>query len=173
MAFEMARQLRAAGHEVGALVLLEPPRLGGRSGRGAAAFDPIRLRNTGGLVRKIRLYWAKWQLWDGPERIADLRRQVAKVRRKGVRKGAGVLPEYVRSDVEPWEPREYAGRATLVLARHERFRHERLEEWRALVSGVLEVRVVPGIHAAIVQEPFVRVLAREVEKSLVAAEAGT
>ena len=33
VAFEMAQQLRAAGHEVGALVLLEPPRLGGRSGR--------------------------------------------------------------------------------------------------------------------------------------------
>ena len=173
MAFEMARQLRAAGHEVGALVLLEPPRLGGRSGRGDAAFDPVRLRNTGGLVRKIRLYWAKWQLWDGTERIADLRRQAAKLGRKDVREGAGVLPEYVRSDVEPYVPREYAGRATLVLARHERFRHERLEEWQALVTGGLEVRVVPGIHAAIVQEPFVRVLAREVEECLAAAEAGT
>ena len=69
-------------------------------------------------------------------------------------------PEDVLDHVEPYVPRAYSGRATLVLARHERFRRERLREWQALVTGGLEVRVVPGIHAAIVQEPFVRVLAR-------------
>jgi len=171
VALEMAQQLRAAGHEVGALVLLEPPRLGSRKGRPGAAADPVRLRNSGGLVRKVRLYWAKWQLRNGKERIADLQRQAAKLRRKPARDGSVVLPEDVLNHVEPYVPREYPGRATLVLARHERFRRERLREWQALVTGGLEVRVVPGIHAAIVQEPFVRVLAREVEECLSAAEA--
>ncbi len=72
--------------------------------------------------------------------------------------------------MEPYAPREYPGRATLVLARHERYRRERLREWQALVTGGLEVRVVPGVHAAIVQEPFVRVLAREVSECLSAGE---
>lgn len=172
MAFEMARQLRAAGREVGALLLLEPPRLEGRSGRADAAADPDSLRNTGGLVRKARVYWAKWRLWTGPERVADLRRQARKLRREEPRAFRDALPEEAPSHVEPWVPREYPGRATVVLAQHERFRRERLLEWRPLVSGGLALRVVPGIHAAIVQEPFVRVLAREVEECLSAAEAG-
>ena len=140
--FEMAQQLRAAGHDVGALVLLEPPRLGHRNGRPDAAIDPGSLRNTGGLVRKVRVYWAKWQLWDGRERVADLRRQAARLRRRPrgpagspgaagsaeeALRGADVLPEDVLNHVEPYVPRAYPGRATLVLARHERFRRERLE----------------------------------------------
>ncbi len=173
VAFEMAQQLRAAGHDVGALVLLEPPRLGGRNGRPGDASGRASLRSTGGLVRKARVYWAKWQLWDGKERIADLRRQAGKLWRK-VDRGAAADPfEDVLNHVEPYLPRAYPGRATLVLARHERFRRERLREWESLVAGRLEVRDVPGIHAAIVQEPFVRVLAREVEESLAAVEAGT
>ncbi len=172
VALEMAQQLRAAGREVGALLLLEPPRLEGRSGRADAASDPGRLRNTGGFVRKARVYWAKWQLWDGKERLADLRRQAGKPGRKEARAVPGAPFEDVLSHVEPYDPRVYPGRATVVLAQHERFRRERLLEWRALVAGGLEVRVVPGIHAAIVQEPFVRVLAREVEACLSAAEAG-
>ena len=124
-------------------------------------------------MRKARVYWAKWQLWDGRERIADFRRQAAKLWRKEDRGAAADPFEDVLNHVEPYLPRAYSGRATLVLARHERFRRERLREWESLVTGGLEIRVVPGIHAAIVQEPFVRVLAREVEESLAAVEAGT
>ncbi len=183
VAFEMAQQLREAGHEVGALLLLEPPRLGRRAGRSFAAPDPGSLRNTGGLVRKVRLFWAKWRLWDEEERGVELGRSVARLRRRiapigavrpartdaspaGAPRSAAASPDDVLNDVEPYAPRTYPGRATLVLARHERYRRERLREWRALVAGGLDVRVVPGIHAAIVQEPFVRVLAREVEACL-------
>jgi amino acid adenylation domain-containing protein len=183
MAFEMAQQLRAAGQKVGALVLLEPPRLGHRDGRGNAATDPGSLRNTAGLVRKVRLYWAKWQLWGAEEWVADLRRRIARLRRRisptgparpesveasaeGAPGAADMLSEDGLNHVDPYVPREYPGRATLFLARHERFRRERLEEWQSLVTGGLEVREIPGIHAAIVQEPFVRVLARQLEECL-------
>lgn len=173
VAFEMARQLRAAGREVGVLALLEPPRLGRRDGRPDAAPDPGRLRNTGGLLRKLRVYRAKWQLWRPEERVADLRRQAATLFRGEAREAAADPLADVLNHVEPFVPQPYPGRATLVLARHERFRRERLREWQALVAGGLEVRVVPGIHAAIVQEPFVRVLARTIEECLTAAEAAT
>jgi len=189
LAFEIAQQLRAAGREVGALVLMEPPRLGRRAGR-AEAPDPGRLRETGGLVRKLRLYGAKWRLWSGREREADLRRQVARLWGRiaptaggrtgrsaapgaGAAGGAAAGPDDALNHVEPYAPREYPGRATLVLARHERYRRERLREWQALVTGGLEVRAVPGVHAAIVQEPFVRVLARELSECLSAGESGT
>lgn len=172
IAFEMARQLRAAGREVGALLLLEPPRLEGRSERRDAAHARVRLRNTGGLARKVRLYWAKWRLWTAEERRADLRRQAARLRGEAAREASGVPYEPALASVEPYVPGRFDGRATLVLARHERYRRQRIREWRALVAGGLDVREVPGIHAAIVQEPFVRVLAREVEAALCAAEAG-
>lgn len=103
--------------------------------------------------------------------MADPRRQAAKLRPGGARAEAGAPPDDALNHVEPASPRPYRGRATLVLARHERFRRERLREWRSLVTGGLDVRVVPGIHAAIVQEPFVHVLAREVEECLSASEA--
>jgi amino acid adenylation domain-containing protein len=70
-------------------------------------------------------------------------------------------------------PRPYPGRITLFRARAQPLlcSHDPSMGWRELASGGLEVRPVPGPHAYILKEPFVRGLARELAACLASSRA--
>jgi amino acid adenylation domain-containing protein len=188
IAFEMAQQLRAAGQEVGALVLMDPPGLDGYDGDSTESSRRGVLGRLHTLGQWIHFYWTKLRLLERAERGTYVREKSSELFRKVARgenlfsKDAGggsgapaeirrKLPASLRRLLDPYHPRAYPGSATVFLARWQPMRSDRLQLWRTLVTAGLEVRVVPGFHAYIVEEPFVRVLARQIEECLSRAEA--
>lgn len=188
IAFEMARQLRAAGEDVGALVLMDPPGLDCHDGRPAEASRRGLIGRFHTFAQWVHFYWTKLRLLESGERAAYVREKTSELFRKVVRgenlfskdagAGAGApakvlekLPPSLRDLMEPYTPQAYPGRATAFLARWQPFQSDRLQAWRALVTAGLEVRIVPGFHAYIVEEPFVRILAPQLEECLSRSEA--
>lgn len=192
VAFEMARQLVAAGQEVGALVLLEPSVPDGRDGGPHDRHDGLPLGRVRVLAEEASWYWTKWKLLEGAERGAWIRRGAARAakvlrgpgRRGGPgRAGAGpgrdsesgtgasfaasdLLSREERLHVDRFVPKAYPGRATLFLAAHRRFHDDPRTIWQPLALAGLTIRIVPGFHSSIIQEPFVRILAPQVEECL-------
>ena len=173
IAFEMARQLREAGEEVSSLLLMDPPCLRGPEGEPDETAGRA-VGRLGKLLQWVAFYVTKLRLLDGEERAAYVREKALKLMREGLRAAAPFHEDAedaagapsVRDHTEPYVLLAYPGRATIFLARWQPFRGDRLREWRRVVSGGLDVRVVPGFHSHVVQEPFVRVLAHELEECL-------
>jgi amino acid adenylation domain-containing protein len=180
LAFEMAHQLTSNGQEVGALILMDP------SFHAEGGREPAPVRSPGGrplgLRQQVVWYWTKWQLLDLEERRATLGKKVRRLLRSASqaktpapdalaqRTTGPAVDDLVEAndlsdDVDRYDPRIYSGRATLILARHQEAAVDRRRIWSALLPE-LEIRVVPGLHEFILQEPFVRALAREVERCL-------
>jgi len=183
VAFEMAQQLRAAGEEVRSLVLLDPPGRGGFDGERWEPPPPGLANRAHVAAQWLHFYWTKLRLLDSDERVVYLREKAGKFLERSLRgespfakeaeAGADApaeilekLPPSLRDQMEPYVPRPYSGAATIVLARWQSPGSNRLGRWRALVAGGLDVRVAPGFHAYIVDEPFVRVLAEQMEECL-------
>lgn len=183
VAFEMAHLLREAGEEVRALVLLDPPGRGGSDGERSEPPPPGLGSRVQLAAQWFRFYWTKLRLLDSDERAAYIREKAGTLLGKTLpgagsaarraEAGAGApaevlekLPPSLRDQMEPYTPRPWDGAATIVLAGYQPPGSDRLGAWRALVPGGLDVRVVPGFHAYIVDEPFVRILAEELAECL-------
>ncbi len=71
-----------------------------------------------------------------------------------------------------YRPRNYPGKITLFRARMQPFfsSHEREKGWKTLAEGGVDVIDVPGNHLGMLQEPHVRVLARELGRRLNACD---
>jgi thioesterase domain-containing protein len=154
-AYEVARQLRAAGEQVAGLVLVdvEPP--------GVQPPRPHRLRS---VMSRLRYYVGEGRLvdalvWDAKllyqrvivrrlgagdqQRVADLRRTHAEAHRRyqGGRYDGDVL--LLRSEQSAGFP--------------DRDWHLR---WAELIDGTLDVGIVPGAHSALVEEESSAAIAR-------------
>jgi len=183
IAFEMAQQLRAAGEEVGALVLMDPPSHAGLDEGPAGIPEKGLVDRIHTFAQWVQFYWTKLRLLEGEERAVYVRQKTAEFLKKvasgknpfskefeaGAAAPAAVLgklPPSLRERLDPYVPKVYSGGATVFLARWQPRKSDRIKAWRALVAGGLDVRVVPGFHAYIVDEPFVRVLASQLEECL-------
>lgn len=188
IAFEMAHQLRAAGEEVGALVLMDPPSHAGLDEGPAGIPEKGLVDRIHTFAQWVQFYWTKLRLLESEERTVYVRQKTAKFLKevatgknpfsKEFEAGAaapaavlGKLPPSLRERVDPYVPKVYSGQATVFLARWQPRKSDRIKTWRALVAGGLDVCVVPGFHAYIVDEPFVRVLAPALEECLSRFEA--
>jgi len=183
IAFEMAQQLAAAGQEVASLILLDPPSFESDRRRPDETPDHGLLGKLHTMSQWTHFYWTKLRLLDGDERTAFVREKAAKLARRATRgknpfahdeealadgapPGRDRQPPNIRHKTEKYVPKVYPGRATMILARYQPLRIDRITPWKVLASGGLDVRVVPGFHAYIVEEPFVRVLAPVIEDCL-------
>jgi thioesterase domain-containing protein len=177
-AFEMARQLRAAGEEVGALVLLDTPlpqrRQLTREDRIAIQRQELRAGGVGYIWR-----WARDRLaWEIGKRQAKVDEESAAPQFHNAAIEAAFHAAIARYRVGPWD-----GPMTLFrppmrgkwevapgrLVNAERAYVLRDNDWGGLVTG-LQVFEVPGDHDSMVLEPNVRVLAARMKRVLDAAE---
>ncbi len=196
VAYEMARQLWAAGRPV-ALVAIIDQQAPGASGRGRGA--PETLMNfVGNLPGWVADYLAGLSArqvladfcWAG-KRIA--RKSAGLLRRrlgKGVARptfpeayGGVNVPEKCRpvweanfrADAE-YRPQAYPGRVTLLRARVQPFfgPHESTLGWGRLAQGGVDVRRVAGKHLNLLKEPQLTSLAAGLTAALegTAADAG-
>jgi len=183
IAFEMAQQLAAAGESVASLILLDPPSFESRDRAPDEKPDHGLRGKLHSMSQWTRFYWTKLRLLEGEERTDFIREKTAKLVRRAARgknpfahdeealadgapPGRDRQPPDIRHKTETYFPKVYPGRATIILALYQPLKTDRIRPWRSLVSGGLDVRIVPGFHAYIVEEPFVRVLAPVIEDCL-------
>ena len=156
VAWEMARRLEAEGERVDVLVMLDPP----RAVRTDAALDDAALDDAALLAEMLDPLLAEAHAADAVSPDVDDARMTAllDVRRAHL----AALRDY--------EPGSFAGSAVLLEATERRPAPPGAElrplHWKALCSGTLQVRPVPGDHFSMFHEPHVRALAAALDASL-------
>jgi thioesterase domain-containing protein len=175
VAYEMAQQLRAAGQEVGLLVMLEtwPP-----VGTWARLLRPgVRLLTVLSLIqRRLRLYAQTLSRLNWRERVKFLGARVRMVGQMVAQRDVfrGDRSEFYQDVVnqanliayQEYEPRPYAGRVVFYRAEGRRVHahQDRRLAWAQLITGDLDVHTVPGDDSGLMlTEPHVQVLARELK----------
>ncbi|HEU0079304.1 MAG TPA: amino acid adenylation domain-containing protein, partial [Longimicrobiaceae bacterium] len=173
VAFEAARRLRAAGEEVGALILLDPPRAVRAPDAGDEAdFLEETLRDLLGGSLPESLSAAHFRSLPPGERIASLHAEAVRAGALPPDLDPGRLRDLLRvrranlRALRSYIPAAYDGRA-LLLEAGERPAPDgeglRPLPWQSLCGGELEVRRVPGNHFSMVREPHVRRVAERIE----------
>jgi len=187
VAYEMARQLAAAGQPVALVALFDT------SAPGCPLRDTSAWRHRmDSLLYRVTLHWKNVQLLGPGERIAYIRQ---KTRRLG--RLAGYRAELFRNrfrsqgrgisalaavqavnDAGHWSaadyaPAEYSGGITIFRATEQPpwIISDRTLGWRDLVKGGIEIYDTPGHHADLVRDPRARVLAEQLADALAKAHA--
>jgi len=161
LAYEIASQLRAVGHEVPLLILLDAfnpcyPRY--RSFRDVLAHARYRADRA----RKIGVRNTFRLAYQG------LARQLPKSLRRALAKSqVEKTQEIVESATLSYRPQRYAGPVLLLLA-SDCSPHKRTKQgWSGLVDGALTTLVVDGHHTELVQPPAVVQVAEAILSHLV------
>jgi acyl-CoA synthetase (AMP-forming)/AMP-acid ligase II/thioesterase domain-containing protein len=186
VAFEMAQQLVARGQQVGLLAILDHVVPGKTSGPAfwTPRFVAGYLANCYNWVRYDLLESNFSQLWGRTQRkLWALTKQVGKVfgRRGSASLGADVveevfdtsrLPDVFRRGLEVhyqawlnYVPSPYPGRISLIRACAQSLSRAPRHDlgWGKLTAGGVDVTVIPGNHATILTEPYVRNLAEQLK----------
>lgn len=169
VAYEIAQRLRAAGEEVRFLALID-------------SFLPGELRYLhpqSKLTEYLDCHLGELLLLSGVARLKYLARWIGNgfVRlgwALGIRSHASVARTMRRvaeaniQAIDAYSPRPYPGKITQFLCSDapQRSYEDRRLAWSSLTPNGLEIHVVPGDHLSMVEEPNVRVLARELQACL-------
>jgi amino acid adenylation domain-containing protein len=185
IAYEMAQQLRAKGHEVALLVLIDQRRPNvdpafAWSLRGMVNFlrnIPAWLRDDF-LAAGPRALWSRLRVKAGmlQRRLrAALRREPAPATQATDVFEMTHVPETFRQLLEvhyralrAYAPRPYSGRVALLKARAQPLLrwHEPQMGWSTLLTGPTDVATLPGTHDSMLAEPNVGALAHALSERL-------
>lgn len=176
LAYEIAQQLRAAGEEVGLLALID-------------SFLPGELQHLRSRPKLVEYldwhvgemlllsgiapfrYLAKW-FTNGGIRLG---RAFGWGRRSSLTRATQKVADAHRRAVAAYKPKPSSGKIVQLMcsdASHRAYEDRRLA-WSSLVPGGFEVRIVPGNHLTMVEEPNVKVLAQELQSCLDRASGDT
>jgi thioesterase domain-containing protein/acyl carrier protein len=184
VAFEIARQLQAAGHEVSLLGIID-----GDAPASAYARGSSRIRFAGRFVRNVGFWIVDDLLRSTQQDLSTrVRSKIRLVRNRfggvrslrstpDIRDVLGVpgmtdrhvpwLVAFARA-LSTYQPTPYPGKVTLLRARtFGLFESMKLDRgWGPLAGSGVDVTVVKGDHVSILHEPHVAGLALELEKTL-------
>jgi amino acid adenylation domain-containing protein len=168
IAFEMTRQLRAAGQEIGLLALLD-----------TYPAQPAR------FVRRLARHTTNLRGLSLPEKLRYVAQKARFVPRKikgrvwrtiydSLQKFGRTVPRALHSVTEfnslaahRYLPQAYDGKVTLFWACDDlRASNDLVEGWRALATGGIEVQKIPGNHLNLIKEPYVAELANKLTECL-------
>jgi thioesterase domain-containing protein/acyl carrier protein len=188
VAFEMAQQLRAKGEAV-ALVALLDSGINRKQGRVAWWWSFVRNLPRdlpSWLIGSLQLNRVQWV------NLIKLKSRMAKARLAVTFRSPDVGPSLGYSLIEEmgdlsefseqhrkvaraqsqalreYRPQIYSGPLTLFRARMQPFfsSHRPDKGWSPLAAGGLDIKVIPGNHLGMLQEPHVRVLAEQLRACL-------
>jgi thioesterase domain-containing protein len=174
VAYEMARQLQSAGHEIALLALLDS-RIPTPAERLEVA-DEVSLvvnfaSDLGVPLGQLGLSWRNMRQLDADERLAFILREA---------KAARAVPHdielaFIRTFFATFRenalamcayaPRPYPGRITLFKA-EAAATGDAAMGWGEWAGGGVEVLSTPGSHSTITREPHVRMLAAQLRARL-------
>ncbi|HVS83325.1 MAG TPA: amino acid adenylation domain-containing protein [Pyrinomonadaceae bacterium] len=172
IAFEMARQLQAAGQEIGLLALLDTYPV--QSAHLARRLSD-HLTNLRSLSLRERFGYLAHKARFAPRKIKS---RIWRTIYNSLQKFGWNLPRALHSVTEfnslaahRYVPRAYDGKVTLFWASGDlRASNDLVEGWRALATGGIEVREIPGTHLDIIKEPHVAELANKLSERLERAQ---
>ncbi len=180
VAYEMAQQLQRSGDRAAVVVLLDTPNLARRQWPSPDAWRAYNLRmrleyHTGNLLHLAPSVRLRYVLERGGllgRRTAA--RLVGAMRRLGPGRVTSVSPlikELEKANIaaaNAYVPQMYPGRVVLFRARERMpgYEDDPLLGWEGLATGGLEVHEVPGYHASMIAEPYIRILASELRTCL-------
>jgi amino acid adenylation domain-containing protein len=186
IAFEMARQLRAQGEEIGLLALLDTYPSGYakllrdqatlRAGLDrAVSRTKAHLSNLRSLSLQDKFLYLAAKLKFAPRKMKShvWRRVYSSFANLGrpLPRALQDIKELNSLAVREYVPQVYDGHVTLFWASSDlRASVDFVEGWRALAGGGIEVHEIPGSHLDIVKEPHVRELANKLSSSLEQAQ---
>lgn len=182
IAYEMACQLRAQGHEIGLLALLDSYPAGYQRLNGSAHSIRMKARRFckrtaahAGNIRKLPAKEKLAYLFNkskyGPVRVKSVIWRML----YRVYKNAGLKLPRTLQNVEEFNwmaaqtycPRPFNGQVTLFWASKDlRAKFDLVEGWRSLARGGLELIEISGTHLDIIKEPHVTDLAKKLSDSL-------
>jgi thioesterase domain-containing protein len=176
VAYEMARQLHAAGQKIAVLALLDT-KIDGPAEHGDASE-----RRAAALVRTVR-FNVRYAFHIGPGVFARQKlknwRMRAHIRSWMVRQSLGLHPDRRSLDVEEafllalryYVPEPYNGEAILFRAKDELVSYsDPTLGWGSLVRGGLDIRETSGDHDTILHEPHIGCLAKLLDSCLAAVQ---
>ncbi len=168
IAFEMARQLRAAGQEIALLALLDTypsktVRLAERLASHATNLKRLSLKEKFKYVLDSTRFVPR-----------QVKSRVWRTIYDSLQKRGRTLPRALHSMMEfnslaahRYVPQAYDGKVNLFWASSDlRASDDSVKGWRALALGGIEVQEIPGNHFDIIKEPHVGVLASKLNDCL-------
>jgi thioesterase domain-containing protein len=164
LAYEIASQLRASGHEVSLLILVDASNPGYRDGY--RSFGDVHA-HAQYLINRARKIGVLRTLERG---YKDLMRHLPKsILRALARSQVEQTQEIVEAAGLSYRPQRYIGHVLLLLASNSS-PHKRPEQgWRDLVDGSLTTLVVEGHHSELGQPPTVIQIAETIRSHLATA----
>jgi amino acid adenylation domain-containing protein len=161
LAFEIATQLKANGHEVSLLVLLD-------------ARNPARLERKGSLLLKLRrAQYAMERIYrTGLRKSAgDFRKRLFKrlsilANRTYAKTELGAAQEMIEAAALTYQPHKYQGKALLLLASDRPPQVDYLDGWRSVIAGDFHFQYVDGHHTELIRIPHVRGVAEAINSHL-------
>ncbi len=148
LAFEVARQLRSQGEEVGLLALVDSPM-------------PAR---WAGMLEDLGAPKERWRLVQ--ERVYAITLNALRMPRLRRLKGVG---ESHRWALWSYRPRPLDGRILLINPRDDPRVRRSERNWRPLAREGVDVALLPGKHGDLVKEPGVALLAERIDAYLAPA----
>lgn len=167
VAYEAAQQLRASGETVALVVLIDSYAPGQyRYLRSRSSLNEYLDRHLGEMlllpsISQFR-YIGRW-LANG---VVRLGRTLGLLDRSSLAKATRIVSKAHHRAFLTYKPKPYAGKVVQIMcgdAAHRSYEDRRLA-WSALAPCGFEVRLVPGTHHTMLEEPHVGVLAQEINK---------
>jgi thioesterase domain-containing protein/acyl carrier protein len=185
IAYEMACQLRAQGHEIGLLAVLDSYPVGyertsadgsslkARAQRFGKRFS-AHLANVRSLPGKEKLAYVFDKSKYGPVRVKS---RIWRALYRSYQNLGLNLPQALRDVTEfnwlaaqEYRPQSFDGRVTLFWASQDlRAKFDMVEGWQALARGGMELHEVSGTHLDMIKEPHVADLAKQLNACLTSA----
>lgn len=178
IAFEMAQQLRSSGHEVALLALIDsyaPIALKKSEDIDEAMLVVSLAKDLGRLFgRSLPLSIDKLKQLNSDEQLHYILEQVKKIDILPIEAGLQQIKwllQVFRSNHRAfysYTPQRYPGLINFFCASEQAFEvTEALSQrWESLTTGGIKIHTIPGDHYTIVREPYVKVLAEQIEVCL-------
>jgi amino acid adenylation domain-containing protein len=161
LAYEIASQMRAAGHEVSLLALVDAP-------------NPARLESRDSLMRKINYlrYIVKRAARLGSRKSLEYFREhllklfARTVQTKPVKVETRVAQEILEAAALAYQPKRYEGKVLLILASDHPPHKDLLPGWQVVVPAGLHTRYVNAHHRDLLKGESVRSVAEAIVSHL-------
>lgn len=162
LAYEIASQLQAAGHEVSLLVLVDTPipsLLKSRNPLKPRLSQPFYLlKRAAHLGLRVSLIELREWLLEGLTRLAKVESGRTEIR---------VDQELIETAASEYQPKNYLGNVLLLLASDRPPHVNLLPGWQALVPRTLYTQYVNGNHNELMNEQYVRGVADAIVSHLI------
>ena len=169
VAFEVARRLHQQGQEVSLLALIDPPSVQAASRRPLSGLRYDAYSTPYHLSRLAKLHPKSW--------LGYCLARGSTMRRRILAWHMGITDQFNEVDAlsrmekagRAYRPKSYPGRVTLIVTNESAAESAGATDfgWSAVSDGGVEVRLVPGNHGTLFEEPNVWTLAKELRELLV------